>query len=157
MVSKLLWTNETGITLLSTELNNLANDALAVDGSDYDNFSKRYTEASFLLYAIDFDAAPSAGAYFELHIIYKVDGTNYGDNEDGDVANPSGNANTLVGIFPIRAADEDQYIQLMGIPLKPFAFRVALKNKTGTGLTAVDTNLLKMFPYNASKIFEHET
>ncbi len=151
MANKLLWAAESGATIMSTELNNLADDGVAVDAADYDNATNLYTEASFLFYATDFDAAPDAGGYFELHLVYKVDGTNYGDGEDGDVANVTEahlSGNTLVGLFPLNAADEDQYIQLMGISLKPFAFRAVIVNKSGTDLTAVDTHLLKIYPYN---------
>jgi len=148
MANKLLWLPESGATIMSTELNALANAASAVDGADYDNATNKYMFASYLLYLIDFAAAPTAGGYFEMHHMYKVDGTNYGDNEDGDVANVQPNASTLVGIFPVRAADEDQYIQLMYVPLLPFAFRHVITNKCGQALTAVDTNLLKIYPHS---------
>ena len=152
MANKILWAAESGTTLLSTELNNLAPDGLAIDGADYDNATNLFTEASFLLYCDDFDAAPTAGDYMELHLCYKVDGTLYGDGEDGDLAGtPALSGNTLVGIFPLDATDGNQSIQLMGVPLKPFAFKAVIvhKGSASSDLTAVDTHLLKMYPYNA--------
>ena len=151
MANKILWLPEAGGgTIMSTELNNLANDGVATDGADYDNATNKFMYASYLLYLIDFDAAPTAGGYFELHHVYKVDGTNYGDHESGDVAASPllTSGNTLVGIFPVRASDSEQYIQLMSVPLMPFAFRHFIVNKCGQGLTAVDTNLLKIYPHS---------
>ncbi len=151
MANKILWAVETGATIMSTELNNLAPGGLAIDGADYDNATNLYTEASFLLYLDDFDAAPTAGDYMELHLFYKVDGTLYGDGEDGDLAGtPVPSGNTLVGIFPLDATDGNQSIQLMGVEIKPFAFRAAILHSgtAGSDLTAVDTHLLKIYPYN---------
>lgn len=149
MANKILWVAESGATLMTTELNALADDGVAIDGADYDNATNEYTEASFLLYITGFAGVPDGGGV-ELHAIYKVDGTHYGDSEDGDVAGTAAslvNAGTLVGVFKVRAADEDQYLQLMGVPLKPFAVRFALKNTTGYAFDATG-NTLAIYPHN---------
>src|SRR5210317_1835371 len=98
MANKVLWVAESGATLLSTELNNVATGATAVDATDYDNASNKYRFGNFLFYGT-FDAACDAGAYVELHLIYKLDGTNYGDGEDGDAATPVVTSNSRVGTF----------------------------------------------------------
>lgn len=134
---------------MSTELNGLASDGVALDGADYDNATNLYTEASFLLYVSGFGGVPDGGG-IELHAIYKVDGTNYGDYEDGDAAGTATSligANTLVAVFDVRAANEDQYLQAVGVPLKPFAVRFALKNTTGQSLAA-SGNTLGIYPHN---------
>jgi len=150
MANKILWAAETGATILSTELNSLATDNVAIDGADYDNATNKYTEASFLLYCAGFGGVPDGGG-IELHAFYKVDGTNYGDLEDGDMGQTEtddlSNASTLIGVFPIREANDAQYVQLMGVPLKPFACRFALKNTTGQALAA-SGNTLGIYPYN---------
>jgi hypothetical protein len=149
MANKVLWQTETGATIMEAELNSLADDGVALDGADYDNATNQYTEASFLLYISGFAGVPDGGGV-ELHAIYKVDGTHYGDREDGDVAGTAASligANSLLGIFNVRAADEDQYLQLMGVPLKPFACRFALKNTTGQAFDA-SGNTLSIYPYN---------
>jgi len=149
MANKTLWAAESSSTLMTTELNNLADDGMAVDGADYDNATNLYQLAAFELFCDDFDAAPDSGGYFELHLFYKLDGTNYADGYDGDADSDSETSgNTLVGIFPLSANDADQRIQIMEVPLRPFAFRAAIVNKSGTDLTAVDTHHLKIFPYN---------
>lgn len=148
MANKLLWAAESEATLLSTELNDMADDATVVDGADYDNAANKFRWADFLLFLDDFDAPPSAGGFFELHIFYKLDGTHYADGEAGDVASPVPTGNSLHGIFLIDTTDADQYQQVLGVPLSPKAFRVAVTNKCGQDLTAVDTHWLKMYPYN---------
>jgi len=149
MANKLLWQTESSATLMSTELNDLPNNASAVDGADYDNATNQYRFADFELFLDDFDAAPDAGGYFELHLFYKLDGTNYCDGYDGDAdADSKPGANTLEGVFVVTANDADQRIQLRGVPLSPYAFRACIRNKCGQDLTAVDTHTLKIFPYN---------
>ena len=147
MANKLKWAVESAAALLSTELNNLADGAFAVDGADYDNATNLYQFASFMFFGT-FDAACDAGAVVELHIFYKLDGTNYGDGEDGDVAAPAGTGNSLHGVFNIGADAGPIYQQELNVPLLPFAFRAAVKLNTGQDLTAVDTHFLKMYPHN---------
>ena len=148
MANKVLWAAESAATLMTTELNNLADGSFAVDGADYDNATNKFRWADFFLYCTDFDAAPDSGANFELHLFYKLDGTNYGDGESGDVADPTPTSNSLHGTFQIEAVDAAQYQQVLDVPLRPYAFRACLKNVTGTDLTAVDTHWLKMYPSN---------
>ena len=148
MSSKQLWYPESAGTLLTTELNNLADGVLAVDSADYDNATNKFRWADFILFLDDFDAAPDAGGYFELHIFYKLDGTHYADGEEGDAATPVPTGNSLHGIFLIDDTDGDQYQQVLGVRLSPFAFRAGVVNACGQDLTAVDTHWLKMYPYN---------
>ena len=148
MANKILWAAETVATLLLTELNNLADDTMVVDGADYDNATNLFQFGSFLFFGT-FDAACVVGAIVELHIFYKIDGTNYGDGEDGDVAGPPvGTGNSLHGIFQIGADAGPIYQQVLDVPLLPFAFRAGIKLATGQDLTAVDTHFLKLAPYN---------
>jgi len=148
MPSKLLWIPESEVSLLTTELNDMADGAIVVDDADYDNLTNKFRWADFLLYCTDFDAAPDAGAFFELHLFYKLDGTNYADGEMGDLDTPTPTSNSLHGVFQIEAVDGKQYQQVLGVPLSPRAFRAALVNVTGTDLTDVATHYLKMYPYN---------
>ena len=117
-----------------------------IAAADVANGTDLLTYADFLLYLHDFDAAPDAGGYFELHIIYEFDAL-YGDGEDGDVAAPHLSANTLFGIFPVYAGDEDQHIQLTGVPIGPYDFRVVLVNKSGDAIANTDGSFLYIFRY----------
>ena len=149
MANKILWAAESAATLLSTELNNVADGSTTVDSADYDNATNKFRYADFLFSGI-FDSDCDAGAYAELHIFYKLDGSVYGDGEDGDAASPVASGNSLVGVFAIGAdgATTPVYQQITGVRLSPFAFRAALKLVTGQDLTAADTHYVKMYPYN---------
>jgi len=148
MASKILWAAESVYEVLSTELNDMADNALVVDASAYDNASNKFTHAAFFLFCDDFDAAPDAGGFFELHIFYRLDGVHYADGEEGDGATPVATGNSLHGIFHIAATDADQYQQIPDVPLLPFMFKAALVNMCGQDLTADDTHWLKLYPYN---------
>lgn len=120
-----------------------------VAAADVANGTDLYTHADFLLYLHDFDAAPTAGGYFELHLIYEL-GSVYGDGEDGDVAAPTTirlTGNTLAGIFPVYASDENQSIQLLSVELKPHDFRCVLVNKCGQAIADSDGSYLSVFRY----------
>lgn len=152
MASTLIWnarpTGETVIAASST-LKNLANDGVAVAAANVDNGTELYTHADFLLYAHDFASAPTAGGYFALYIIYEFN-TTYGDGEDGDVANVLAahlTANQLAGIFPVKAADEDQYIQLCGVPIGPHDFRCVIVNNTSQAIPNTDGSTLNIYRY----------
>lgn len=147
MANKTLWLPETAATLLSTELNNMVDGTTVVDGADYDNATNKFRWADFLFQGI-FDAACNASAVVELHIFYKLDGSVYGDGEDGDVAAPVATGNSMVGIFIIGADAGPIFQQVIGVRLSPFAFRVGIKLNTGQDLTAADTHYVKMYPYS---------
>ncbi|GAG15234.1 unnamed protein product [marine sediment metagenome] len=146
MANELLWLPKTVGDLLTTELNDLADATMVVDGADYDNATRKFRFASFFFFGT-WDAACDAGALVELHLFYKLDGTNYGDGEDGDVFAAQGSGNSLHGLFQI-GVQADAYQQVLGVPLQPFAFRAGIKMACGQPLTAVDTHWLKMYPYN---------
>jgi len=146
MANKILWEVESASARMTTELNALADNGIAVDVGDYANQTNKFRFACFLLKANDFAAAPSAGALFELHIFYKLDGTNYGDGEDGDVAAPTPTGNSLHGIFNIEAAAGVQFQQVLDVPILPFAFRTCIVNKCGQALVATGSTL-NMYPY----------
>ena len=127
---------------------------ILVAAADVANGTDLKTHADFLLYLLDFDDHPHAGDYVELHIIYEF-GTLYGDGEDGDVAAPTTirlSGATFAGLFPIygtaAAGDENQHIQLCGIPIGPHDFRVVLKFMCSHNLADSDGSFLQIFRYS---------
>ena len=119
-----------------------------IAAADVANGTGLFDTADFLLYLHDFDAAPTAGGLFELHIVYEFDAV-YGDGEDGDVAGtPHLSANTFHGIFNVYAGDENQAIQLVGVPIGPHDFRVILVNSTSQPIADSDGSYLSIFRYN---------
>ncbi len=147
MGTELLWLPKTVATLMTAaELNNQPDLTLLPAAADYDNAGFKYRLASFFFFGT-WDAACDAGALVELHLFYKLDTTNYGDGEDGDMANAQPSGNSFHGIFNI-GAQADAYQQIVKVPLAPFAFKAGLKMVCGQDLTPVDTHFLKIYPYN---------
>ena len=158
MANKVKWAVETPVILASgTQLNGLAATTGKAIGIVYDNATNKYRYADFELDLVGFSAAPTAGAYAELHMVYAYDGTNYADGASGvmNTSSQLGGA-TLQGIFPIVAIATKQYIQCPGIQLSPYKFIPAIVNTCdkiiGSGLNAgwslTQDNELVMYPYN---------
>ena len=155
MANALLWgARPTAEVVMATDavapagLRDADNNEVLIAAADVANGTGLFTHADFLLYLHDFDAAPTAGGYFALHIIYEFDAL-YGDGEDGDVAGtPRLSGATQFGVFPVYAGDEDQYIQLTGIPIGPHDFRMILENKCGQPIANSDGSYLAIFRYN---------
>jgi hypothetical protein len=149
MANKVKWAAESAATLMTTELDNLEDDAFCVDGADYDNATNLHRFADFELFLDGFDAAPDQDGEFEMHIFWKYDGTNYADGYDGDAdADSVPGISTYVGSFYVDDANADQRLPLMGVPLKPFAFRACIVNKCNQDLVDSASHHLKIFPYN---------
>jgi len=150
MASALLWdARPTAATIIATTgaLKNLANDANAIS-DEVTNGTALKTHMDLMLYLHDFAAAPTAGGYFACHVVYEMDAV-LGDGEDGDLAGtPNLTGNTQVGVFPVKAADEDQTIQLVGIPIAPHDFKVVLVNKCGQAIPNTDGSYLKAYCYS---------
>jgi hypothetical protein len=154
MANKLQWdARPTAADVFATGagLKNAAATALLIAAADVANGTALNTHADFLLMLNNFDDHPHAGDNVELHIIYEFD-TTYGDSEDGDVAGtPRLSGNTLVGIFPVYgtavAGDENQTIQLTGVPIGPHDFRVVLQLRLSHDLADENDHYLKIFTY----------
>ena len=150
MANKILWdARPSAVAIVAADgvIKNLANAATAITAADIPNGTDLNTHADFLLKLHDFAAAPTAGGYFELHIVYEF-GTLYGDGEDGDLdGTPVLGGATLAGVFPVAAADAVQHIQLTGIPIGPHDFRVLLVNKCGQAIANSDGSTLNGFFY----------
>jgi hypothetical protein len=115
--------------------------------ADIANGTDLYTHADFLLKLHDFDDVPHAGDFLELHIFYEF-GTVYGDGEHGDVAGtPIYTGPSLHGVFPIAAFDAVQCIQLLGVPIGPHDFRVALKGTVSHDIADSDGSFLYIYRY----------
>ena len=154
MANQLLWdARPTGAVVMATTsvapagLRDADANEILIAAADVANGTALYTHADFLLYLHDFDAAPAAGSYVELHIIYEF-ATVYGDGEDGDVSGtPRLTGNTLAAIFPVYAGDENQAIQVMGIETQPHDFRCILVPYITTNIADGDGSYLTIFPY----------
>jgi hypothetical protein len=155
MANALLWDarpSAADVFATGAGLKNAAATALLIAAGDVANGTDLKTHADFLLYLHAFDDHPHAGDHIECHIVYEFN-TTYGDGEDGDVAGtPRLTGNTLVGVFPVygtaAAGNENQTIQLTGVPIGPHDFRVVLQLRMNHDLTDVNDHYLKIFTYS---------
>lgn len=139
-------------TLLSTELNALANNAGAL-GVEYDNATNDYIYGLFEL-AATFGSNPTAGNTVDLYIIPAPDGTNYDDATAG--ASGAAPATCYAGGFPLRAVTSAQKVPLGlglagGIPLPPCKFKIFLLNKSGVAFPASGSTV-KMTAYRYQSV-----
>jgi len=119
-------------TLLSTELNSLANNYGAL-GAEFDNATGLWLKASFLL-TVTFGSNPTAGNTCDLYLIPALDGTNYSDYTSGASGYAPGTS--YIGGFPLQAKTTIQRVpfglgQQGAIELPPSKFKVLLINKSG--------------------------
>ena len=126
------WKANTIQTLLSTELNSLANNAAAL-GVEFDNAVGLWLRASFIL-TVTFGSNPTAGNTCDLYLIPTLDGTSYGDYTSGASGYAPGTS--YVGGFPLQAKTTIQRLPLGigqqgAIELPPSKFKVLLINKSG--------------------------
>ncbi len=138
-------------TVASTELNSLANAALAL-GADYDNSTGLYLYGLFEL-NVTFGSNPTAGNTVDLYIIPAPDGTNYDDAVTG--AAGTAPITSYVGGFPLRAVTTAQKVPLgLGLTLvnlPPTKFKVAVKNGSGQAFPSSGSTI-KMIPYRYQSV-----
>lgn len=132
-------------SLLTTELNSLANGSTCALGTEYDNATNLYLYGLFEL-NVTFGSAPTAGNTVDLYIVPAPDGTNY-DDGSASVTPPITN---YAGGFPLRAVTTAQKIAIGGplslIWLPPLKFKVLVKNGSGQAFPASGSTV-KLVPY----------
>lgn len=136
------WETGTDTTVMSTELNSLADQAQAIASSAYDNSSGLYLFADVEWNHAVVGYTPSAGAVIELYLIrQKLAGSGFEDG-DASIAPPAAN---LVGVFNIRSSTAAQCHILRQIPIPPDQYKWLVINKTG-GTLASSSNTLRQKP-----------
>lgn len=136
------WEVGTDTTIISTELNSLADQGQAIASTAYDNSSNLYLFCDVEWHHEILGFTPSLGSLIELYLIREVLAT--GSFEDGDatIAPPAQN---LVGIFNIRSTTAAQTHILRQIPVPADKWKWLVINKTG-GTLASSGNTLRQKP-----------
>lgn len=135
----------TNASLLTTELNSLANNSLAVASAAYNNTvggggGDGYTLGEFEL-VFTFGVAPTANTGLSVWLLGVPDGTNY---EDGSSSITPARLADLV--FPVRAVTTAQRV-VVRATIPPGNWKALVKND-GTGQAlAASANTLKLRPY----------
>lgn len=141
-------------TIVDTDLNSLANNAIHVEtGTIIDNTSNRFFHACAELYLASLDLSSQSNPAVELYMIPAVDGTNY--CETGTDATTDEDqyprATHLAGIFS-AVPGSGAAVHRMGIEMfliGPFKYEAVLINKLGVAFPA-SGNTLKIGTYTES-------
>ena|SRR5690348_2488744 len=133
------------VTVLSTELNGLANNTMTVASSAIANQTNLdiYCDIEVNLNSL----SPLAGAYVALYILEAVDGTNYPTPSAADLRL---SATQLLCTIPIGvAATTGQRVVARNVILPPGTFKIQLDNQTGVALNAT-LNTVKLNAYDVN-------
>lgn len=129
-------------TLLSSELDALADNAGSALGTEYNNASNLNLFGDFQL-DVTFAAGPTAGTGINLYLVPATDGTNY--NDGATTARP---VIFLRGTWPLRNVATQQRLTISGVQLPPLKFKIfVVNNSTGRAFPATGTTV-KMVPYS---------
>lgn len=129
-------------TLMSTDLNSLADATVNVGVVLPDNTTNRYFYAEFELVLASVDLSAKTNPGVELYLIPSYDGTNYGDtgtDASNSVYPPVQYFVAVLGVAETNAAHRAVSPHIMLDPLK---YTPVVINKTGAGL-ASSGNVLK--------------
>ncbi len=132
-------------TVLTTELNSLANGSYTAASTAIDNTSNCYLFADFELVLAAQGSARSAGATVSLYIVSSLDGTNYGDAPVSGTTSPS-------VVWSLDAATTARRLsgpESKDVPIPPGKFKIYALNSTGQALAA-SANTVSIRYHNVS-------
>lgn len=128
-------------TLMSTDLNSLANNTVNVGAVVIDNTSNRYFYGEFELVLASVDLTAQTNPAVELYLVPSYDGTNYGDTgTDGSttVLPPSQYLTAVMGVAISNAAHLAVSPHIMFDPVK---YTPVVINKTGVAFASANNTL----------------
>lgn len=140
---------QSATTVLSTELNSLANDGNSLSSAiSNDGSSERFLYCMIEVSLAAQSTARSAGAHIAIYFLPTIDGGttySYGDNS----TDPS--PGTLVATLPLDASTSARVVTIYGVQLPPSDFKILLENKTGQAF-ASSNNTLKIAQYGIETV-----
>lgn len=138
------WTDRS--TVLTTELNSLANGSRTNAGTQIDNGSN-LDQFGCVELQVTFGSNPSAGAYVAIYAVRAPDDSNY---EDGSSSVDPG-AHRLVATIPVRASTSAQRLSSQVFPMDPSKTKFILLNKTGQAFPSSGSTL-KLYTNNDESV-----
>ena len=139
------WARGTTDTLLSTELNSIANNNNAIKSSAVTLSTESYVLAEVEL-RVQFGGTPTANTSISVWFLREIDGTNFEDGS-GSIT-PARNPDVVI---PVRATSNAQRI-IKSCVLPPGSFIPLIRND-GTGQSlAASGNTLKVRPVTLQSV-----
>ena len=128
-------------TLMSTDLNALADDTVNVGGTAIDNTTNRYFYAEFelVLASVDLSAVDNPGV--ELYLVPSYDGTNYADTGTDGSSTAYPPTQYLVAVLGVAETSAAHLAVSPHVMLDPLKFTPVVINKTGAALGATGNTL----------------
>jgi hypothetical protein len=115
-------------SLLTTQLDSLANNANTAAGTEYNNSTNRDMFMDLRLTVATQGVARSAGAVIEVYITPALDGTNYPDVNETTAE--------IIAVFPLDAATTARVVDRRDIPVPGTKFKLFARNRTGQSLAS---------------------
>lgn len=139
----------TSVSVLTTELNSLANGSVSGlsgsgSGTIFDNTTNLNLYVDLVL-TVTFGSAPTSGNTLDLYAAYSLDGTNYDVMPAAGTTLP--NAWKRVGSFALQSAGTTQVITITRVPLTPGKIKFQLANGSGVALPASGSTVVA-YPYS---------
>lgn len=115
-------------SILTTELNSIANAAISAGSAAVDNTSALdlYCDLTFTIATQG--GARSAGATVSVLMVQALDGTNYDDVQV--------TCGQLVAVFPLDAAVTARQVSVRDVPVPPGLYKLFVLNGTGQAFAA---------------------
>lgn len=129
-------------TLMSTDLNALANIAVNVGAVLPDNTSNRYFFVEFELYLASVDLSAQTNPGVEIYMVPSYDGANYADTGTDASTTVYPPAQYLVAVLGVAETSAVHRAVSPHILIDPLKYTPVVINKTGAALAATG-NVLK--------------
>ena len=136
-------------TLMSTDLNALADDAVNVGAVLPDNTSNRYFYAEFELVLASVDLSAQTYPAVELYLVPSYDGTNYADTGTDASTTVYPPAHYLVCVLGVATTSAAHRAVSPHVMIDPVKYTPVVINKTGAALGAT-LNTLKSKYYTTN-------
>ena len=138
MPSEIRWgAPASAVSVLSTELNALANGANAVTAAAIDADAARSMLADVYL-TVTFAAAPSTGGYCDLYFLTSPDGgTTWSDGSASVDPQGSGQA----AQFNLRPVTTAQVVKVERVPMPAADYKPLLRNRSGQAFPATGSTV----------------
>ena len=136
-------------TLMSTDLNALADEAVNVGAVLPDNTSNRYFYAEFELVLASVDLSAQTNPAVELYLVPSYDGTNYADTGTDASTTVYPPAQYLVCVLGVASTSAAHRAVSAHVMIDPVKYTPVVINKTGAALGAT-LNTLKSKYYTTN-------